>query len=189
MRTIKPMSRSAPLMTAKQFARRRDFIGELWDGIPQAGGPSSIWASVVGTRIVTRLADYVSSRRLGWVGGAGAGFHVRRNPDRVLSPDGAFVAAPRMTKPPGDCFIPLVPDFILEVRSSDESWLDTVKRGGIWLGHEVSLVWCVDPTRRRVAVLRQEAPVQIVGLGGVLRADPVLPRFRLPVEDLFRNPG
>jgi Uma2 family endonuclease len=99
------------------------------------------------------------------------------------------VSAARLSVAPEHGFLPLAPDFVSEVRSPSDSWLETVKKGGIWLAHDVPLVWCVDPPGRRVAVLRQGRPTAIVGQGGVLRADPVLPRFRLPVADLFQNPG
>jgi Uma2 family endonuclease len=123
------------------------------------------------------------------VASEGAGFHVRRNPDRVLSPDGAFVSAARLAVAPEQGFCPLAPDFVIEVRSPRDSWLETVKKGGIWLAHDVALVWCVDPPAKRVVAFRQQGPPEVVGAGGVLRAHPVLPRFRIKVSDLFRNPG
>jgi Uma2 family endonuclease len=190
MDTIKPMPRAVPLMTAKQFERLgSDFIGELWDGVCHVGEASGVWPSAVGARIVERLSAYVRRRGLGWVFGENAGFHVRRNPDRVLSPDVAFVSAARLPEVPERGFLPFAPDFVVEVRSPSDSWLETVKKGGIWLAHDVALVWCVDPPARRVAVMRQAGPTEIVGAHGTLRAHPVLPRFRLPVEELFRNPG
>ena len=189
MGSIYRMPRSRPLMTAREFERLPDFIGELWDGMPCVAEPSGFWPSTVGTRIVERLSAYVRKRRLGWVAGEGAGFHVRRHPDRVLSPDGAFVSAARLLTAPEHGFLPLAPDFVVEVRSPSDSWLETVKKAGIWLAHEVALVWCVDPPAKRVAIFRQAGPAEIVGPGGVLRAYPVLPRFRVRVADLFRNPA
>jgi Uma2 family endonuclease len=107
----------------------------------------------------------------------------------VLSPDVAFVSAARLPALPERGFLPFAPDFVVEVRSPSDSWLETVKKGGIWLAHDVALVWCVDPPGHRVAVMRQEGPAEIYSLDAVLRAHPVLPRFRLPVAELFRNPG
>jgi Uma2 family endonuclease len=189
MGRIQPVPRTTPLMTAKQFARLPDFIGELWDGVAEVADASSGWPSAVGIRIARRLAAYVDRRRLGWVFGEQAGFHVRRHPDRVLSPDVAFVALARLPRMPETGFVPVVPDLVVEVRSPSDPWLETIKKGGIWLGHGAPLVWCVDPPARRVAALRLDGPPEIVGPAGVLRADPVLPRFRLPVAEIFRHPA
>ena len=32
--------------------------------------------------------------------------------------------------------------------------LTVVEKGGIWIAHGVTVVWCVDPFERRIAVLR-----------------------------------
>lgn len=192
MGRIDPMHRAAPLMTAKQFERLgSDFVGELWDGVPQVGESSGVWPSAVGLRIATRLSAYVRPRHLGPVFGEGAGFIVRRNPDRVLSPDVAFVSAARLPEIPERGFLPFAPDFVVEVRSPSDPWLATVRKGGIWLAHDVTLVWCVDPPGRRIAALRPQGSPEVVSArspaGHWLRADPVLPRFRLAVADLFRT--
>lgn len=160
---------------------------ELWDGVPVVKEPAGGWSSFVGVHLAARLAAYVVPRRLGCVGESSAGYFVSRAPDRVLSPDVSFVSRERLRAPPAAGYVPLSPDFVVEVKSPTDSWVSVVERGGVWIGHGVRLVWLVDPPKKTVLVLvpgREPVPF---GPGTSLSGAPVLPRFRLRVDDLFEG--
>jgi len=160
---------------------------ELWDGTLLVGEPSAGWAGYVGTNVAFSLERHVRERRLGWVFPAEQGFLLRRNPDRVLAPDIAFVRADRLPEIPEAHFIPLAPDFLVEVRSSHDSWIGTIEKCGRWIAHGVPVVWAIDPRKRVVAVFRPLASPVLVGLDGIVDAAPALPDFRMPVREVFRG--
>ena len=60
--------------------------------MPPAGGEHGILAMGIGAR----LHAHVEPRQLGCVFAAATGFRIHRNPDTVLVPDAAFVAAERL---------------------------------------------------------------------------------------------
>jgi Uma2 family endonuclease len=174
-------------MTAEQFAARgsRDERAELWDGVLQVREPAGGYGDLVSSSVVSLLETHVRRHRLGWVSGSELGFILARDPDRVLCPDAAFVSAERRLAPPVRGFAPLVPDFVVETLSPDDSWLGVVRKCGVWNAHGVRVAWGVHPVRREVAIFKpDETPVVKTGRS-LLDAAPVLPRFRPRVERLF----
>jgi Uma2 family endonuclease len=126
----------------------------------------------------------VDERDLGWVTGSSQGFFVAHDPDRVLSPDVAFTSYARLPHPPQRGFFPCAPEFAVEVRSPDDSWISVVEKAGVWIGHRGPVVWAVDPGHRVVVTLRPGVvPVEV--RAGTVDAEPVLPGFRISVSDLF----
>lgn len=158
---------------------------EIWDGIPMVREPSGGWAEAVASRVMAPLATRVHVRRLGWVFLSSQGFLLARDPDRLLAADGAYVSRARLPVLPRRGFVPMAPDFALEVRSPDDTWQATVEKCGIWIAHGTAVAWAVDPTARLVAVLRPGRAAQVLGPGDHADAAPALPDFSLPVADLF----
>jgi Uma2 family endonuclease len=158
---------------------------ELWDGMPLVREPSGGWAEEIASRIVVPLGVHVRERDLGWVFLSSQGFLVARDPDRLLAPDGAYVARARLPTLPARGFVPLAPDFAIEVRSPDEAWEATNAKCGVWIAHGAGVAWAVDPDARRVVVFRAGERPCVVRESGQVGAAPVLPDFRLDVADLF----
>jgi Uma2 family endonuclease len=79
----------------------------------------------------------------------------------------------------------MAPDFCVEVRSRTDSWAATVEKCGRWIAHGVRVVWAVDPKGRQVLAFRPDLPPVEAGPGDVVDAAPVLPDFRVAIDDLF----
>ena len=76
---------------------------------------------VVALTVGGRLDEYVNRRGLGVVVAAGTGFVLSRDPDTVLAPDAAFVAAERVPPPDQqDGFAELASDLAVEVVSPSD---------------------------------------------------------------------
>ena len=160
---------------------------ELWDGVPQVREPSGGWAETTGVRIVAPLETWVRARDLGWVFMSSQGFLVARDPDRLLAADGSYVSKARLPAVPRRCFVPLAPDFALEVRSPGDAWEGTLEKCGIWIAHGSRVVWGVDPDAARIAVFRPGTPVETLDRTGRLGLAPLLPGFSVRLEDVFRR--
>jgi Uma2 family endonuclease len=175
------------LLTADEAARtiRTEGDWELWDGVAvlcdPAGGPSG----PLGTELGYWLRRALGTRRIGWVGDASTGYLLKRDPDRLLAPDVSYVSRERLSTWPEKGFVECVPELVAEIRSPSDSWAYVIERGGIWIAHGVSVVWLVDPKRRRVLTLRPtEDPIEACA-GGSFSAAPVLPQLEIAVDDLF----
>ena len=160
---------------------------DLWDGVAVVREPSGGWHDCVAAAIIARLHAAVRGTRKGWVVASSAGFLVARDPDRVLSPDAAFVSRARLLAFPTRGFVECAPDLAVEVRSPDDSWIGVVERAGVWIAHGVAVVWAVDPPSRTAATFRpRQAPIA-AGPGDTLCGAPVLPDLCVPVDELFEG--
>ncbi len=162
---------------------------ELWDGLPMVREPSGGWAETTGVRIVARLEAYVRARDLGWVFMSSQGFLVARDPDRLLAADGSYVSKDRLPTVPRRGFVPLAPDFALEVRSPEDTWEATLEKCGIWIAHGSQVVWAVDPEPGKIAVFRPGRVPEIHVSPGPLDLAPVLPGFTAEHGDVFAGLG
>lgn len=187
-----PLVSSAPgparLMTAEEFAAggpKYDHC-ELWDGVLWVHDPAGGGSPNVAFRLGARLGAHLGERPgAGWGFGPDQGFLVAADPPRVLCPDLAFVSRTRLASLPAKGFLPLAPDFCVEVRSPDDPWVGVLEKCGRWLAHGVPVVWALNPRRRRVVVFRPSERPQEARPGDVVDATPVLPDFRVAVSDLF----
>ena len=186
---MNPMALSAALLTIDDILSKPGFSsGELWDGHFVVRSPSGGAHAVVETTIAGLLSDQPGIHEAGWIFGSSGGFVVKRNPDRVLSPDVSFVSHARLPRLPSQGFVEGAPDVAIEIKSPRDTWESVVRKGGIWIGHGVDVVWCVDPEKRRLLVLRPGAEPEV--RVGVERAS-LRPAFdaELEVDDIFRRLG
>ena len=158
---------------------------ELWSGLPMVREPSGGQAETVAWRVMRRLGNHVEEQALGWVFLSSQGFLLRRAPDTVLAADGAFVAKERLPRVPTHAFVPLAPDFALEVRSPTDSWEAVIEKAGAWIAHGTRVVWAIDPLERRVVVLRPSVPPLLLGPGDRAEATPAIPGIEVAVDELF----
>ena len=88
--------------------------------------------------------------------------------------------------PPATGFLEGPPDFAVEVRSPSDSWLATVEKGGVWIGHGARVVWVVDPAAKMVVVLRPGMEPEEVREGARASARPAL-ELEIDVAALFEG--
>ena len=90
-----------------------------------------------------------------------------------------------------DSFLPIEPDFIIEVRSKTDS-LDKLKAKmtDAWIGNGVRLAWLIDPYEEQTWIYRANGSVEVVAgfAGKKLHGEDVLPGFELELDE-FRLPG
>jgi len=155
--------------------------------------PSGLRHGGIGLTLGASLRAFAGEHGLGFVVGAETGFHVSRpgEPDTVLAPDAAFIAAARV--PPEDSrewigFPRLAPDLVVEVASPSQHRPEMAAKAKLWLEAGVRLAWVVWPAQRQVDVWEsgnQEAP-QTLGSTDELSGGEVLPGFTFPLATLWR---
>lgn len=106
----------------------------------------------------------------------------------VRSPDASWVERSRLeslTAEQRKKFIPLCPDFVVELRSPSDGLVFTQNKMQEYLDNGAKLGWLIDPERRRVYVYRPDAPTQKLDAPEKLSADPVLPGFTLDLREIW----
>ncbi len=109
-----------------------------------------------------------------------------RLPDTaVLSPDVAGVRRDRweaLTEREQSKFVPLCPDFVLELLSPSDRLADAKLKMNEWLANGCQLAWLLDPATRTAYIYRPNVPEvtleQVMSLSG----EDVLPGFLLTVS-------
>lgn len=109
----------------------------------------------------------------------------------VRSPDVAWVLRARLTRLSAEArqgFLPLCPDFVIELVSPSDSRAVLQKKMAEYRDNGVRLGWLIDPGRRQAAIYRPGGgPEQRTG-AGVLTGESVLPGFALDVAAIW-EPG
>jgi len=142
----------------------------------------------IGGLIHDYLKAYARERKLGLVFVGAVGYIMARDPDTVRIPDGSFVARERIPEgrlPRG--YWPLAPDLAVEIVSPGDSATELRAKVHQYLEAGTRLVWVVWPDEETVTVYQtSDAPVES-GPDGELHGGEVLPGFRVPVSELFRQ--
>lgn len=148
-------------------------------------------ASVL-TFLFKPLAPHVWANRLGEIHPEMM-FDLRPAVDRSRRPDLAFVSAARW---PIDRLAPheeawrLVPDLAIEIVSRSNSAAEIAAKLTEYLDAGVTAVWIVYPTESQIHTYHASDPsrFRVLRRTDVLEQPDLLPGFRLPLADLFREP-
>jgi Uma2 family endonuclease len=110
---------------------------------------------------------------------------LRRNPDRVVGADAAFILAAslpvRLSK---EGYLETIPEIVVEVRSKNDSLNEVRAKKEEYFDAGVKLVWVLDPGDRTIAAYEPGQSVKTFGLADTLTT-PLLPGFAVPVVKLF----
>jgi Uma2 family endonuclease len=123
---------------------------------------------------------------LGKVFDSSTGFKLPNGADR--SPDASWVRLERwdaLTEDQKDRFIPLAPDFAVELRSKTDVLKTVQNKMQEYMDNGVLLGWLIDPKSRRVEIYRAGREVEVVESPTSLSGEDVLPGFTLDLAPLW----
>lgn len=152
--------------------------------------PKNTWFhGRVCTRLLYAIEAFNRAHRLGAVLDSSTGFWMcNRN---CRAPDISFVPKTRLAalgfKPNEKQFFPGAPDLAVEVLSENNTRAEINERLRDFFGSGTQLAWIVDLDQQRVEVCHSLTRRELVGSGGVLDGGSLLPGFRYPVADLFKE--
>ncbi len=104
------------------------------------------------------------------------------------SPDAAWISHARLakvTEEQKEKFLPLCPDFVIEVRSPTDRLSVLQRKMQEYIDNGAQLGWLLVPQARRVYVYRPQQPVEILENPETLVGDPVLPGFVLDLREIW----
>jgi Uma2 family endonuclease len=161
-----------------RFERSAD--GELIIMAPTGWGTGNKNAEISG-----QLWAWNRQRELGKVFDSSTGFRLPNGADR--SPDASWVSKDRLEalNPDPAKFLPLAPDFVVELRSQSDTLEPLQTKMQEYIEHGVRLGWLIDPKNKRVEIYRPGQEVEVLASPVSLSGEEVLPGFRLDLSPLW----
>ena len=120
---------------------------------------------------------------------ASAGFVLPNGAMRA--PDAAWVRRERLaalTAEQKRKFLPLCPDFVIEVRSPTDRIAKLKEKMAEYLANGAQLGWLIEPDQRRVHVYSPSSRIEIFKNPQCISGDPFLPGFTLDLQPIW-EPG
>ncbi|MBX9581706.1 MAG: Uma2 family endonuclease [Gemmataceae bacterium] len=116
---------------------------------------------------------------------AEVGIVLRRDPDRVVGADCAFVLAESLpVRESVEGYLETIPELVVEVRSKNDTGPEEAAKRDEYFAAGVKLVWAVDPAARTVTAHQPGQPDQVFAEADTLTC-PLIPGFAVPVARLF----
>lgn len=105
----------------------------------------------------------------------------------VRSPDAAWVAKARLDalNPNPEGFLPLAPDFVIELRSASDRLQPLQAKMAEYRDNGVRLGWLINPKDQEVEIYRPGQAVEVLKSPSTLSGEDVLPGFVLNLKDIL----
>ncbi len=138
-------------------------------------------------RIVRLLDTWAEQDGTGLVFDSSGGFLL--GDGSMRSPDAAWVLRARLEElapEVQESFLPLCPDFVIELRSPSDSLTELRTKMEEYRDHGARLGWLIDPETQRVYVYRPDRPAEVMEGPDHLSAEPELPGFELNLPAIWQ---
>jgi Uma2 family endonuclease len=150
--------------------------------MPPTGGETGHWNSQINGELYlwNRQAEQGKSFD------SSTGFSLPGGGDR--SPDASWIPLEKwqtLTPEERQGFLPLCPDFAVELLSPSDSWKQGQQKMDEYMQNGCRLGWLIDPKHKRVAIYRQHKEVEIIENPTTLSGEDVLPGFILNIQAIW----
>jgi len=138
------------------------------------------------SRLTQRLANWADADGTGLTFDSSTGFILPNGAMR--SPDAAWMRRSRweaLTAEQKQKFIPLCPDFVVELLSATDDLRALQAKLQEYLDSGALLGWLIDPEQQRVYVYRPNAPVTCLEKVDSITGEPVLPGWVLDLREIW----
>jgi Uma2 family endonuclease len=105
-----------------------------------------------------------------------------------LSPDLSWIRWEKWNAVPKEKrkkFAPLVPDFVVEIRSDSDSLKKLQKKMNEYIENGVQLGWLIDPTKKRVHIYSSNTEPQVLENPTEVSGEPLLEGFVLNLQEIW----
>ncbi len=101
------------------------------------------------------------------------------------SPDVSWIESSRLIGISLNQFIPIAPDFVIELRSSSDRLPPLQRKMQSYLTNGVRLGWLINPQDRQVEIYRSGKEIEIQNYPTTLDGEDVLPEFNLDLTTIW----
>ncbi|MBX9254556.1 Uma2 family endonuclease [Desmonostoc muscorum CCALA 125] len=137
------------------------------------------------SRLTQRLGNWTDADGTGLAFDSSTGFKLLNGANR--SPDASWVSRQRLEalNPDPDRFLPMAPDFAVELRSASDSLKTVQEKMREYINNGVRLGWLIDPQNQRVEIYRPGQDVEILPSPTSLSGEDVLRGFVLDLAQIL----
>ncbi|MCC5600190.1 Uma2 family endonuclease [Nostoc favosum] len=124
--------------------------------------------------------------KLGVAFDSSTGFYLPNGSDR--SPDAAWIRQERwdaLTLEQQEIFAPICPDFVLELRSKNDSIEKLRAKMREYIENGACLGWLIDRKNQKVEIYRQSRDVEVLNKPANLSGEDILPGFVLDLTEVW----
>ncbi len=179
---VTPEQFAALAAANRELHLERSATGELIVNPPTGGNTGHRNLSITGQLSVW----FEANDTLGIAFDSSTGFELPNGANR--SPDAAWVSQGRwdsLTPEQQDSFIPLCPDFVVELRSKNDTLKDLRAKMEEYRENGAKLGWLIDPKHKRVEIYRPRQGVEVLENPSHLSGETVLPGFNLSLKRIW----
>ncbi len=135
--------------------------------------------------LTTDLNLWNRQTQLGIVFDSSTGFTLSNGANR--SPDAAWVRKERLDalSPDPTGFLPLAPDFVVELRSASDNWKPLQEKMQEYMANGVCLGWLINPKDQQVEIYIPNQEVEVLPSPTNLSGQDILPGFVLELSQIL----
>jgi Uma2 family endonuclease len=181
---------SAVKFTHAQFAEICETNRELQLELSSTGelivlAPTAWGSSKRNFKLIIQIGIWNEKTQLGEAFESSGGFVLPNGAQR--SPDVSWVEKSRIAaiNPDPDKFLPLAPDFLIELRSATDSLPKLQEKMREYQANGVRLGWLIDPQNQRVEIYRPHKEVEILQSPTQVSGEEILPGFTLDLTTIW----
>ena len=137
-------------------------------------------------KLITQFAIWNDQTKLGEVFDSSTGYKLPNKANR--SPDVSWIKQERwdsLTSEQREKFIPLAPDFALELVSPSDSLVNYEAKMKEYLDNGVELGWLINPKTKQAEIYRLGKDVELRDSPQSISGEDILPGFILDLTDIF----
>lgn len=168
-------------------AKNRKLRAELTkDGDVIIMAPTGFESSEENAELILQLAIWAKEDGTGKVTESN-GAYVLPN-GATKAPDAAWIRKDRLEQFSAEerkKFLPVAPDFVVELRSDSDSLSDLQEKMEEWIENGVRLAWLIDAKTKRVHIYRPDSNAEILENPSRVSAQDILPGFELDVTEIW----
>jgi Uma2 family endonuclease len=165
------------------------YIHEVVDGELVMSPKNEFYHGQICSRLLAALVEFNRLQRLGIVLDSSTGFWMYNRNCRA--PDVSFVPKQRLIalgfKPRTRKFFPGAPDLAVEILSPNNTRAEIDERLKDFFAGGTQIVWIINPDLECAEVCHSTEKRELIGPGGFLDGQHLLPGFRYPIANLFKE--
>lgn len=138
------------------------------------------------SEINLQLRIWAKKDKRGKVGESSTGFVLPNG--AIISPDASWGINDRLEKftaEQREKFLPLCPDFVIELRSAPDSLKSSQKKMAEYMENGAQLGWLIDPKNKRVHIYRANGEVEILENPKTVSGENILQNFELDLTEIW----
>jgi Uma2 family endonuclease len=165
------------------------FVHEVVDGELVMSPKNNFEHECICGRLFAALHNYNRQYRLGVLRGSSAGYWMANRNCRA--PDISFIPRQRLLElnfsPKARQFFPGAPDLAIEILSPGNTRAEMDARLRDFFASGTQIAWLIYPETESAEVCRSLIRRVLIGPGGELDGEDLLPGFRYPIAQLFKE--